>query len=39
MKGNFSGNFSHTGVENWFEFAGVSYNRGFETWEVKLVSA
>ena len=21
-----------TGVENWFEFAGVSNNRGFEKW-------
>ena len=25
-----------TGVENWFEFAGVSNNRGFEKLGVKL---
>ena len=31
----FSGIFS-TGVDNWFEFAGVWNNRGFEKSEVKL---
>ena len=28
--------FFPTGVENWFEFVGVSNNRGFEKWGVKL---
>ena len=28
--------FFPTGVENWFEFAGVSNNRGFENSGVKL---
>ena len=35
MEGNFLGIFP-TGVENWFEFAGVSNNRGFEKSGVKL---
>ena len=35
MEGNFSGNFP-TGVENWFEFAGISNNRGFEKSGVTL---
>ena len=35
MGGNFSGNFS-PGVENCFEFAAVSNNRGFEKSGVKL---
>ena len=35
MRGNFTV-FSPTGVENWFEFAGVSNNRGFEKSEIKL---
>ena len=36
MEGNFSGNFSHGSIEYWFEFAGVSNNRGFEKSGVKL---
>ena len=35
MEGNFRGIFP-TGVENWFEFAGVSNNRGFQKSGVKL---
>ena len=35
MEGNFSRNFPKR-VENWFEFAGVSNNRGFEKSGVKL---
>ena len=35
MEGNFPGIFP-MGIENWFEFAGVSNNRGFEKSEVKL---
>ena len=35
MEGNSSGDLP-TGVENWFEFAGVSNNRGFEKLGVKL---
>ena len=35
MEGNFPG-ILPTGVENWFEFAGVSNNRGFEKSGVKL---
>ena len=34
MEGIFSG-ILPTGVENWFEFAGVSNNRGFEKSRVK----
>ena len=35
MEGNFPGIFP-TGVENWFEFAGVSNNRELEKSGVKL---
>ena len=35
MEGNFPGIFP-TGVENWFEFAKVSNNRGFEKSGIKL---
>ena len=36
MESNFSRNQFHTGVENWFELAGVSNNRGFEKSGLKL---
>ena len=36
MGSNFSRNQFPTGVENWFEFEGVSNNRGFEKSGVKL---
>ena len=36
MEGNFSRK-NKTGVENWFEFTGVSNNRVFEKSGVKLL--
>ena len=35
-EGEFFREFFPTGVENWFEFAGISNNRGFEKSGLKL---